>query len=80
MRPVKTEDMYPSICVVEVHTLFHLLQNPFKDRNTRDLYGTNHFSDLYVDFVCGRRCLLQRWMIVRLYEHDFLPSLSFTKL
>ena len=37
MRPVKTEDTYPSICVVEAHNLYHLLQNHFKDHNTRDL-------------------------------------------
>ena len=46
MPHAKIEDMYPSICVVEVHNLCHLLQNHFKDHNTRDLYGTNLFSDL----------------------------------
>ena len=53
MPHVKTADTCPSLCVVEVHNLYHLLQNPFKDRNTRDLYGTNHFSDLYVSLCAA---------------------------
>ena len=46
MRPAKTMDMYPSTCVVEVHTLYHMLNQPsIKDHTTRDLSGTNQVSD-----------------------------------
>ena len=34
------------MCGIEAHNLYHLLQNHFKDHNTRDLYGTKYFSDL----------------------------------
>ena len=47
--------MYPSICVAEAHNLYHLLQNHFKDHNTRDLYGTNLFSDL-MSTMCVAAC------------------------